>query len=112
MNQDSKQNRDVQAGVQQFVLLPAEAWQAMQANQARMLALLEHRATSAVDDYLSEKGVIRLLGRGPTWLWDKRKRGELEFTKVGNRVLYKHNDLLDYLDAHRVESFKKKHEHT
>jgi hypothetical protein len=110
MNTDNRPN--IPSG-QTFVLVPATEFESMKAILGQIKAVLEDRGTiKGLDDYLSEKEAIRFLGRGPTWLWDKRKRGELAFTKVGNRVLYIRSDLLAYLDAHRVESFANKHGRT
>lgn len=82
----------------------------MKATLEQIKAVLEGRASvKGLDDYLSEKEAIRLLGRGPTWLWAERRKGKLPFTKVGNSIRYKRSDLIAYLEAHRVERFEKRH---
>lgn len=46
-----------------------------------------------VDDYVSERDAKKMLKRGTTWFWEKRKQG-LPFFKLGAEVYYKISDLL------------------
>ncbi|MBT3802350.1 MAG: hypothetical protein HOD63_07990 [Bacteroidetes bacterium] len=34
-----------------------------------------------------------MLGKGTTWFWQKRRDGELNFRKVGNKIYYKLSDI-------------------
>ncbi|MDB4161777.1 helix-turn-helix domain-containing protein [Bacteroidia bacterium] len=50
------------------------------------------------DDYVSELEAKKILGRGTTWLWERRRSGELPFTKLGGQVFYLMSDLVKYLE--------------
>ena len=50
------------------------------------------------DDYVSELEAKKLLGRGTTWFWERRKAGELHYTKLGGQVYYLKSDLVKYLE--------------
>lgn len=50
------------------------------------------------DDYVSELEAKKLLGRGTTWFWERRRAGELHFTKLGGQVYYLKSDLVKYLE--------------
>jgi len=50
------------------------------------------------DDYVSELEAKKLLGRGTTWFWERRRAGELPYTKLGGQVFYLMKDLVKYLE--------------
>ena len=50
------------------------------------------------DDYVSELEAKKLLGRGTTWFWERRRSGELPYTKLGGQVYYLMSDLVKYLE--------------
>ena len=50
------------------------------------------------DDYVSELEAKKLLGRGTTWFWERRRSGELPYTKLGGQVYYLKIDLVKYLE--------------
>ena len=50
------------------------------------------------DDYVSELEAKKLLGRGTTWFWERRRSGELPYTKLGGQVFYLMKDLVKYLE--------------
>ena len=52
----------------------------------------------SLDDYVSEFEAKKLLGRGTTWLWERRRSGELPYTKLGGQVFYLMKDLVKYLE--------------
>jgi predicted DNA-binding transcriptional regulator AlpA len=52
----------------------------------------------SLDDYISEFEAKKLLGRGSTWFWERRKSGELPYTKLGGQVYYLKSDLVKYLE--------------
>ena len=52
----------------------------------------------SIDDYVSELEAKQLLGRGTTWFWERRKSGELPYTKLGGQVYYLRKDLGNYLE--------------
>lgn len=52
----------------------------------------------SIDDYVSELEAKKLLGRGTTWFWERRRFGELPYTKLGGQVFYLMKDLVKYLE--------------
>ena len=52
----------------------------------------------SLDDYVSEFEAKKLLGRGTTWFWERRRSGELPYTKLGGQVYYLMSDLVKYLE--------------
>jgi len=48
---------------------------------------------TSVSDYISEQDAKKLLARGTTWFWERRKMG-LPFFKLGAEVYYLKTDLL------------------
>ena len=52
----------------------------------------------SIDDYVSELEAKQLLGRGTTWFWERRRSGELPYTKLGGQVYYLKSDLVKYLE--------------
>jgi hypothetical protein len=52
----------------------------------------------SIDDYVSELEAKKLLLRGTTWFWERRRSGELPYTKLGGQVYYLMSDLVKYLE--------------
>ena len=52
----------------------------------------------SVNDYVSELEAKKLLLRGTTWFWERRRSGELPYTKLGGQVYYLKSDLVKYLE--------------
>ena len=52
----------------------------------------------SIDDYVSELEAKQLLGRGTTWFWERRRSGELPYTRLGVQVYYLRKDLVKYLE--------------
>jgi hypothetical protein len=52
----------------------------------------------SVNDYVSELEAKKLLLRGTTWFWERRRSGELPYTKLGGQVFYLMKDLVKYLE--------------
>ena len=55
------------------------------------------------NDYVSELEAKKLLGRGTTWFWERRRSGELPYTKLGGQVFYLMKDLIKYLEERSSE---------
>ena len=55
------------------------------------------------DDYVSELEAKKLLGRGTTWFWERRRSGELPYTKLGGQVFFLMKDLIKYLEERSSE---------
>jgi hypothetical protein len=73
---------------QSYVLVP-EAW--LEQLDEKLNALM-HRApekvSKALGEWISEEDAKQLLGRETTWFYNKRKTGELEYTKAGRKTYY------------------------
>ena len=68
----------------------------------RMQELLEKDTSSgALGDYIPEEEAMKLLGRGKTWFWDKRKSGELPGKKAAGRWYYRLKDIQKYIEDGR-----------
>lgn len=68
--------------------------------QERILALLEKQPSKPTEqtEYLSEAEAKELLGRKTTWFWEQRKAGRLAYSKIGNRVYYRREDLMSLFE--------------
>lgn len=49
-------------------------------------------------EYVDEKEACIIFKRKTTWFWDKRKSGELPFSKVLGKNYYKRSDILAMFD--------------
>ena len=58
----------------------------------------------SIDDYVSELEAKQLLGRGTTWFWERRRSGELPYTRLGVQVYYLRKDLVKYLEDRTSKS--------
>jgi hypothetical protein len=57
-------------------------------------------------DWIGEKEAQKLLGRKATWFWQRRKNGELVFTKVGNKIMYSRRSILAFLKDNSIEEVR------
>lgn len=86
-----------------YVVLPVAALELIQKGQERIIALLEGKtATTRIPGgYITEAEAQELLRRKATWFWERRQRGELPFTKVGNRTYYAMADIEKFMANNR-----------
>ena len=76
---------------------------------SRILKMLEDiddklNKPKSIDDYVSELEAKQLLGRGTTWFWERRRSGELPYTRLGVQVYYLRKDLVKYLEDRSSKS--------
>lgn len=64
----------------------------------------EHHAK--LGDWIDEKEAQKLLGRKATWFWQRRKNGELVYTKVGNKIMYSRESILSFLNQNTKEAVR------
>jgi hypothetical protein len=84
----------------QFALVPIEMLQSILDNQEEILAVLKGGntpTTESVGDYITEAQAKKLIGRQTSWFWQMRKAGQLSFSKVGNKIFYIKNDILNLI---------------
>ena len=68
----------------------------------RMQDQLDKDTSSRVlGDYIPEEEAMKLLGRGKTWFWNKRKSGELPAKKAAGRWYYRLKDIQKYIEDGR-----------
>ena len=86
-----------------YVLVPREWLQTLAEDQKKILFLLENRGDSAavnsIGDYVAEAEAKKMLGRKTTWFWKMRQSGRLPSSKVGNKVFYLKEDLLNLISG-------------
>lgn len=89
-------------------IVPQSIMEAILDNQQRILALLDKvppkvpenkspvQATAPVieTEYLTQRQVLKILNRKPTWFWNMRNKGELPYAIVGRKIYYRREDIL------------------
>jgi hypothetical protein len=96
---DKKFNQHHRQGL---VLLAEDMLNEIREDQKTILLNLSGANTKqGIGDWISDKEAQQLLGRKATTLWSLRKRGELAFTKVGNKVFYSQEDILQLLNKNK-----------
>jgi hypothetical protein len=60
----------------------------------RQLSEKKHK----MNEYISEADAKKMFDKKTTWFWERRRAGELPYTKVGSQVYYKRKDLIQYLE--------------
>ena len=85
-----------------FILIPKEALdQLIQAVQDLRLLhdkLDNDNSAGVLGDYISEEAAMKVLGRGKTWFWNKRRSGELPAKKAAGRWYYHQDDIKRYIE--------------
>jgi hypothetical protein len=101
-----KEFQDPKETGESFILVPKAMLEKLLENTQRILSLLEGKDTGhdAIGDYLPEQEAKKLLGRKTTWFWSMRKLGKLAFTRIGNKIFYAKQDIINLLNVNRVES--------
>ena len=84
-----------------MILVQLEDFRRLEEKQDEILNLLKgnNHPSSVTDDFLTEDKAKEIFPRGSTWFWNKRKSGELPFSKVGQTVYYKREDLLKLINS-------------
>ena len=62
----------------------------------------------SADEYLTEPQVKEEYDMGVTWLWDKRSKGLLPYSKVGGKIYYRRGDIIDFLNRNNSKPNRKK----
>ncbi len=87
---------------QQFYLIPGPLLRQLIEGQAEILSRLNAAGVSAdsknLGEYISETEAKKLLNKKTTWFWNMRKSELLPFSKIGNTVYYKKQDILELLN--------------
>ena len=84
---------------ERFVLVPQAQIESLVENQKKILAYLEKgQPPNLTGNYVSEEEAKKEFSKGTTWFWERRKTGELPFVKVGGKVYYNKEDLLQLFE--------------
>ena len=90
------------------VLMAVPSDELLQIKQMLMELLSATKGGYSVNlgDWIDEKEAQKLLGRKGTWFWHRRKNGELVFTKVGNKIMYSRESILNFLNQNAREEVR------
>lgn len=62
------------------------------------------RTSSTLEDWISEPKVMEILNLKATSLWKLKSTGELPYSKIGKRVFYKRQDIVQLLENNMATS--------
>ncbi len=68
-----------------------------------MLRCLPVKSNENLGDWLTEEQTRELLQRGATSLWDLRKRKKVITSKIGNRIYYDRNSILEFIEKNKIK---------
>ena len=71
-----------------------EAVQEMNENLQKFIERSESNNEGEFEGFITEEKAKKILGKEKSWFSEKRKSGELRFTKVGGTVWYQKDDIL------------------
>lgn len=80
----------------EFIIVPKQQLDEILKNQSEILKKLNQLSTSekkVSKKYISENEAKEILGKGTTWFWQQRTNGVLPYSKVGNQIFYKLEDI-------------------
>jgi hypothetical protein len=63
--------------------------------------------SSLVEVWLSEEEARKLINRGRTWFYRKRKDGSLTHTYVGSEPRYLRESILSFIERNRKDAYRK-----
>ncbi len=83
-----------------FVLVPHQLFEDVKQliNTLKLQQSNLAESEQVLGDFISEKEARKLLDRKTTWFYEQRRSGRLPYSKVGSKVYYKRNDLLNLLE--------------
>jgi hypothetical protein len=83
-----------------MVILPATDYQELVAKVESILNCvnLNESSASIFNGYISEKDAMKETGYKSTWFWQQRTSGKLPFKKLGAKVMYKIDDLINLME--------------
>lgn len=86
-----------------FVLIPKETLENILNNQEKIIKKLDQLSSEKKNlvhffKYISESEAQTILMKKQTWFWKQRTEGKLAYTKVGNTVYYKKEDINKLFD--------------
>ena len=81
-----------------FVIIPKDILEKIISNQDKLLNRINQlfkQKISPADafEYITEADAQKLLNKRATWFWKQRTEGKIAFTKVGNTIYYRKEDI-------------------
>ena len=89
-----------------LMAVPSEMLEQIMQKLDDLSAVVRGGSPQKLGDWVSEKDAQQLLGRKGTWFWHRRKNGELVFTKVGNKIMYSRESILNFLNQNVREEVR------
>lgn len=71
-----------------------------------LLTELTDRPHPILGKWISEDDLKKLLKRGTTWFWEMRKKGKLEYTKLGCETYYSVESLQHLLEENKTKAYR------
>ena len=88
-----------------FILIPKEILdeliKAIQDLKQLQDTLRNENSSGVLGDYIAEEDAMKVLARGKTWFWNKRKSGDLPAKKAAGRWYYHKDDITKYIENGR-----------
>lgn len=84
-----------------MALVPVAWLKQLEEKMDSIICLHQEPESRALGGWISEEEAKKLLGRETTWFWQKRKVGELRYTKAGNKIFYEMDDLKTFLERNK-----------
>ena len=84
-----------------MVLVPVAWLKQLEEKMDSLMSRYQEPEVKTLGGWISEEEAKKLLGRETTWFWQKRKVGELRYTKAGNKIFYEMDDLKLFLERNK-----------
>ena len=68
---------------------------------------LTHKPQPVLGEWVSEEDLKRMLKRGTTWCWEMRKKGLLDYAKIGSENYYSMKSLERLFEANRIKAYRR-----
>jgi len=82
--------------MEDMVIIPKKQLDEIQKTQSEILKKLNQLSSTdkkVNKKYISENEAKEILGKKTTWFWLQRTNGVLQYSKVGNQIFYKLEDI-------------------
>lgn len=95
------ENTHNQTNEQQFLILNQNDFKRLESKLDEILRFYKSskNVTNAIDKYMSENDTMQTLGKGKTWVYNMRRAGLLNYSKVGQTVYYETESVLKVLNG-------------
>lgn len=96
--------------MESLVLIPKELLDKIISNQELLINKINKLFSLKTNTgenfkYISEADAQKLLNKKSTWFWKQRTEGKLAYTKVGNTIYYKKEDINKLFENNFKDTF-------